>query len=60
MILSGQQRELTARFIAFRSHWQYWAEFCTPREGHEEGGVEGEAGYFRRNHWFPVLVATRL
>jgi transposase len=59
-ILRGQQRELTARFIAFRSHWQYWAEFCTPSEGHEKGGVEGEAGYFRRNHWVPVPVAADL
>jgi transposase len=59
-ILRGQQRELTARFIAFRSHWQYRAEFCTPGEGHEKGGVEGEAGYFRRNHWVPVPVAKDL
>jgi hypothetical protein len=33
-ILRGQQRELTARFIAFRS--QYQVEFCTPSEGHEK------------------------
>jgi len=59
-ILRGQQRELTARFIAFRSHWQYRAEFCTPSEGHEKGGVEGEVGYFRRNHWVPVPVAADL
>jgi hypothetical protein len=59
-ILRGQQRELTARFIAFRSHWQYQAEFCTPSEGHEKGGVEGEVGYFRRNHWVPVPVAADL
>ena len=59
-ILRGQQRELTARFIAFRSHWQYQAEFCTPGEGHEKGGVEGEVGYFRRNHWVPVPVAADL
>src|ERR1017187_5065428 len=59
-ILRGQQRELTARFIAFRSHWQYQAEFCTPGEGHEKGGVEGEVGYFRRNHWVPVPVARDL
>ena len=42
-ILRGQQRELTARFIAFRSHWQYQAEFCTPGEGHEKGGVGGRS-----------------
>jgi hypothetical protein len=29
-ILRGQQRELTARFIAFRSHWQYQAS-AAPR-----------------------------
>jgi len=59
-ILRGYERELTARFIAFRSHWQYQAEFCTPGEGHEKGGVEGEVGYFRRNHWVPVPLAHDL
>jgi hypothetical protein len=59
-ILGGQQRELTSRFIAFRSHWKCGAEFCTPSEGHEKGGVEGEVGYFRRNHWVPVPVAADL
>jgi transposase len=53
-ILRGQRREETARFIAFRSHWRFEAEFCSPAEAHEKGGVEGEAGYFRRNHWVPV------
>jgi methyl coenzyme M reductase beta subunit len=42
------------RFLAFRSHWRFAAEFCTPGEGHEKGGVEGEGGYFRRNHLVPV------
>ena len=59
-ILRGYERELTARFIAFRSHWQYTAEFCTPGEGHEKGGVEGEVGYFRRKHWVPVPAALDL
>ncbi len=59
-ILRGYEREMTARFIAFRSHWQYEASFCTPGEGHEKGGVEGEVGYFRRNHWVPVPVARDL
>src|ERR1700686_3691243 len=53
-ILRGHQREETTRFIAFRSHWGFEAEFCTPAEGHEKGGVEGEGGYFRRNHLVPV------
>ena len=59
-ILRGYRREETERFIAFRSHWKFQAEFCTPGEGHEKGGVEGEAGYFRRNHWVPVPKARDL
>ena len=59
-ILRGFRREETARFIAFRSHWGYESEFCTPGEGHEKGGVEGEVGYFRRNHWVPVPEAANL
>jgi len=59
-ILRGYQREETARFIAFRSHWRFESDFCTPGEGHEKGGVEGEAGYFRRNHWVPVPKAVDL
>jgi transposase len=59
-VLRGYQREETERFIAFRSHWGFQAEFCTPGEGHEKGGVEGENGYFRRNHLVPVPVARDL
>ncbi len=53
-ILRGHQREETDRLIAFRSHWGFQAEFCNPARGNEKGGVEGEAGYFRRNHEVPV------
>jgi hypothetical protein len=56
-ILRGSQREETARFVAFRSHWSYAAEFCNPARGNEKGGVEGEGGFFRRNHLTPVPVA---
>jgi hypothetical protein len=59
-ILRGFRREETSRFIAFRSHWGFASEFCTPGAGHEKGGVEGEAGYFRRNHWVPVPAAADL
>ena len=44
--------------MAFRSHWRFEAEFCTPAEPHEKGGIEGEAGYFRRNHWVPAPEAA--
>jgi len=53
-VLRGHRREETVRFIAFRSHWGFEASFCTPARGHEKGGVEGEVGYFRRNHLVPV------
>ncbi len=59
-VLRGSRREETTRFIAFRSHWRFASEFCTPAEAHEKGGVEGEAGYFRRNHWVPVPSARDL
>ena len=59
-ILRGFQREETARFIAFRSHWQFGSEFCNPSEAHEKGGVENEVGTFRRNHWVPIPKAKDL
>jgi transposase len=59
-VLRGHRREETVRFIAFRSHWRFEAQFCTPAAGHEKGGVEGENGYFRRNHWVPVPQAADL
>jgi hypothetical protein len=59
-ILRGQQREQTTHFIVFRSHWRFESEFCTPAQPHEKGGIEGEAGYFRRNHWVPLPQARDL
>jgi transposase len=59
-VLRGSRREETARFVAFRSHWRFAAEFCTPAEGHEKGGVENEVGRFRRNHWVPIPRAGDL
>src|SRR5271169_6190202 len=59
-VLRGHRREETTRFIAFRSHWRYASDFCNPREPHEKGGIEGEAGYFRRNHWVPLPHARDL
>jgi transposase len=59
-VFRGARREETTRFVAFRSHWRFTAEFCTPHEPQEKGGIEGEAGYFRRNHWVPVPQAADL
>ena len=59
-IVRGHRREETERFIAFRSHWGFESEFCSPYEAHEKGGIESEAGYFRRNHWVPIPKARDL
>ncbi len=44
------------RWIAFKSHFGIESFYCRPGiEGaHEKGGVEGQIGYFRRNHFVPV------
>lgn len=59
-ILRGHQREETERLIGFRSHWGFQTEFCNPARGNEKGGVEGEVGYFRRNHLVPIPSVTSL
>lgn len=53
-IMRGKRREQTTRFLAFRSHYLFDAEFCTPAHGNEKGGVEQEVGRFRRRWWTPV------
>ncbi len=44
------------RWIAFKSHFGIESFYCRPGiEGaHQKGGVEGQIGYFRRNHFVPV------
>ncbi|GAA2287133.1 transposase [Streptomyces ruber] len=50
------------RWTAFRSHWGIDPLYCLPGiEGaHEKGGVEGQIGYFRRNHFVPVPQVASL
>ncbi|MDX3006549.1 hypothetical protein PWY87_33040 [Kribbella solani] len=52
----------TDRWTAFRSHYGVGPFYCTPGiEGaHEKGGVEGQIGWFRRNHFVPVPVVDSL
>ena len=59
-ILRGRQREETERILAFRSHWGFQSQYCTPGRGHEKGGVEGELGWYRRNFLVPVPEAEDL
>ena len=52
----------TDRWIAFRSHYSLTAFYCQPGLGgaHEKGGVEGDIGWFRRNHFVPIPQVTTL
>jgi len=52
----SRQREETERWIAFRSHFDLQPFYCQPGidGAHEKGGVEGQIGWFRRNHLVPV------
>lgn len=59
-ILKGHTRDENTRFITFRSHWKFRAEFCNVQKGNEKGGVEQEVGYFRRNHFVPIPKAKDL
>lgn len=59
-ILQGRQREETDRIIAFRSHWGFRSEYCTPGCGNEKGGVENGLGWYRRNFLVPIPEAEDL
>ncbi|MET8170169.1 hypothetical protein ABZT34_39050 [Streptomyces sp. NPDC005329] len=57
----SRHRVEAERWTAFRSHYGLKALYCQPgiRGAHEKGGVEGQIGWFRRNHLVPVPeVAT--
>jgi transposase len=55
-VLGSRTRAENERWTAFRSHYAIEAAYCLPGiEGaHEKGGVEGQIGWFRRNHLVPV------
>lgn len=50
------------RWIAFKSHYGIESFYCRPgiKVDHEKGGVEGQIGYFRRNHFVPVPEVSSL
>jgi len=55
-ILTGRDRTENERFTLLRSHYGFESFFCEPgiAGAHEKGGVEGDIGWFRRNHLTPV------
>ena len=58
-ILRGFRREESARFIAFRSHWRYHNDFCTPAETHK-GWSAGRSRLFPAQSSVPVPKARDL
>ncbi|MBA3338993.1 MAG: hypothetical protein H0T54_04475, partial [Geodermatophilaceae bacterium] len=52
----SRQRVEADRWVAFRSHYDIDAFYCQPgiKGAHKKGGVEGDLGWFRRNHLVPV------
>jgi transposase len=52
----SRRRVETEAWTAFRSHFGIEAFYCQPGQqgAHEKGGVEGQIGWFRRNHMVPV------
>lgn len=61
-VLLGRDRIESERFVVLRSHFGFDSFYCHPGvEGaHEKGGVEGDIGWFRRNHLVPVPKAKSL
>ncbi|WP_256256018.1 hypothetical protein [Streptomyces sp. MUSC 14] len=62
MLGLSRARVETDRWIAFRSHFGIESFYCRPGidGAHEKGGVEGQIGYFRRNHFTPVPEVASL
>jgi hypothetical protein len=58
----SRARVETQRWSAFREHFGLEAFYCQPgiRGAHEKGGVEGDIGWFRRNHLVPIPEAGSL
>lgn len=57
-VLHGKdrRRQENQRWVLFCSHYGFDAFYCQPgiAGAHEKGGVEGEVGWFRRNHLTPM------
>jgi transposase len=60
-ICTGRSRIESERWVSFRAHDGFDAFYCIPGEdgAHEKGGVEHEAGRFRRTHLAPFPRSPR-
>jgi transposase len=52
-LLRGQNRREREAFIAFRSHYLFQSNFCTPGKPNQKGRIEDGVGFGRRNFLVP-------
>jgi transposase len=57
-VLGGTRREEQKEFVAFRSHYLFESNYCSPGEAHEKGLIENLVGYARRNYLVPLPDVT--
>ncbi len=55
-ILKGRNRHEQSSWVAFRSHFLFEVDYCTPGKGQEKGGSESGGICIRRNFLVPVPV----
>ena len=59
-VLTGSERELTARFAALANHYLFEPCFARPATGHDKGGVEARGKGVRWQHLVPIPKGDRL
>ena len=60
LVYRGAQRDLTARFVALRSHYLFASRFCNVARGNEKGHVENSVKRSERTYLTPVPDVTSL
>jgi transposase len=59
-ILTGSERELTARMRALATHYAFEPCFARPGTGHDKGGVESRGRAIRWQHLVPIPTGPDL
>jgi hypothetical protein len=56
-VLRGRGRVEQTEFTKFHAYYNFTPRFCNPAAAHEKGGIEGLAGYVKRNYFVPLREA---
>ena len=59
-VYQGNKRDLTARFLALRSHYLFESRFCNVASGNEKGHVENSVKRSERTYLTPVPEVANL